>query len=349
MNDIIMTAKRILDSGESLVLATILEKSGSAPRSEGAKMIIKADFTIAGSIGGGLVEALIIKSAARVFHEKAGCVVNFLLTAKNVVDVGTSGEGNLKVMLEYVDCHDAAVRHFYDQTVMSMEKKTDFVIITEIPAAGRKHAGLKKWLCTETGLFGSECDEITGLIQRIRTNFQDMKYREAFIAEGCYFIEPSFTNENVVIFGAGHIGKVLADLCKVLGFYVVIVDDREEFANSRRFETADEVIVTDYFDRVTDRVKIDQNSFVIIVTRGHLFDKEVLAQMLLTEAFYIGMIGSRNKRNEVYQSLLDDGFAYKDLERVHSPIGLPINGETPEELAVSIAAEMIKIRRAPKR
>ena len=349
MNDVLMSAKRIIDNHESLVLATILKKSGSAPRGEGSNMMIRPDFTIEGSIGGGLVEAMIIKSAAKVFKEKSSCVENFLLSTENVVNVGTKGNGNLKILLEYIDCQDQLANDFYDEITKSMEKKKDFVIITKIPEASQKESGLKKWICTETGLFGAECDEIISLITEIRENFHEMKHREAYFHDDTYFIEPFFTTENVVIFGAGHIGKVLADLCKVLGFYVVVVDDRNEFANAQRFETADEVIVADYFDRVTDRVKIDQHSFVIIVTRGHIYDKEVLAQMLLTDAQYIGMIGSRTKRNEVYQSLLEEGFTFRDLERVYSPIGLPIHGETPEELAVSIAAEMIQVRRTPKR
>ncbi|MBC3887193.1 molybdenum dehydrogenase [Acetobacterium paludosum] len=347
MNDVLLSVKRILDDNECLVLATILEKSAAAPRSEGTKMIIKQDLTIEGSIGGGLIEAMIIKSAAKVFKEKKFRVENFLLSSKEVVSLGTAGGGNLKILLEYVNYRDRIFEDFYGELISYREKKTDFVIITKIPEAGGE--SLEKWICTETALFGSESEELLSLIKDIRENFSTMKYREAYLQDETYFVELFFTNENVLIIGAGHIGKVLADFCKILGFYVVVVDDREEFANIQRFKTADEVIVIDSFERVIDQVKIDQHSFVVIVTRGHVYDKDVLAQMLSTDAQYIGMIGSRSKRNQAYQSLLEEGFTYKDLERVYSPIGLPIHGETPEELAVSIAAEMIQVRRAPKR
>lgn len=159
-------------------------------------------------------------------------------------------------------------------------------------------------------------------------------------------MEPIFNTENVCILGGGHIGKVLAELCKNLGFYVSVVDDREEFANANRFSNVDEVVVAPGFEQISDYVKINNQSFVIIVTRGHSYDKEVLAQMLLTDAKYIGMIGSSNKRNHVYQGLLEDGFSFTDLDASAVSIGLPIHADTPEEIAVSIAAEMIKVRRS---
>lgn len=138
------------------------------------------------------------------------------------------------------------------------------------------------------------------------------------------------------------------DVWLKVGFYVTVVDDREEFANVHRFNMVDEVMVILAFENIEDYININQHSYVVIVTRGHSDDKDVLVQMLQTDAKYIGMIGSKSKRNHVYQSLLDEGFTYSDLERIHSPIGLNIFAETPEEIAVSIVAEMIQVRRQPK-
>lgn len=123
------------------------------------------------------------------------------------------------------------------------------------------------------------------------------------------------------------------------------MDDREEFANIGRFSLVDEVAVASGFENINDYVKINHHSFVIIVTRGHSYDKEVLAQMLLAAAKYIGMIGSINKRDHVYQCLMEEDFAHRDLEWVKRPIGLPIHAETPEEIAVSIVAGMIQLRK----
>ena len=130
----------------------------------------------------------------------------------------------------------------------------------------------------------------------------------------------------------------------MMDFYTVVLDDREEFANRQRFTDSDEIVVLKSFeDAFVGRV-FDTNSYIVIVTRGHSHDKTVLAQALKTNAEYIGMIGSRRKRDIIYQKLLADKFSQTDIDRVHSPIGLNIRAETPEEIAISIVAELIQSR-----
>ena len=124
---------------------------------------------------------------------------------------------------------------------------------------------------------------------------------------------------------------------------VAAVDDRPEFADQTRFPGAKEVLI-EPFEGVMEKLPINESAYVVIVTRGHIHDKIVLGQALKTEAKYVGMIGSRRKRDIIYQKLLEEGFTKKDIDRVYSPIGLDIGAETPEEIAVSIVAELIKVR-----
>jgi len=333
---------------ENFVMATILKKSGSAPRSEGVKMIIRQDLSVEGSIGGGLIEAMVIRAAARVHKEKYFHIEEFMLNSQDEASQRIVCGGDVKVLLEYIDWWDPKNQFFYGELVQLIENKTDFVTITKIPQTSNENGSLEKWICTETGFFGSESDEVSSLVKEIRENFYQLKYKEAFLEREGFYVETFFNNQNVCIIGGGHIGKVLAELCKLVGFYVTVVDDREEFANVHRFNMVDEVMVILAFENIEDYININQHSYVVIVTRGHSDDKDVLVQMLQTDAKYIGMIGSKSKRNHVYQSLLDEGFTYSDLERIHSPIGLNIFAETPEEIAVSIVAEMIQVRRQPK-
>jgi len=135
----------------------------------------------------------------------------------------------------------------------------------------------------------------------------------------------------------------LAPLAKKVHFKVVVIDDREIFANRERFPDADEVIVSE-FEKCFGRLNIGDSSYIVIVTRGHLYDGIVLEQAVESKARYIGMIGSRNKIQTLYQSLTRKGIAKETLGRVHAPIGIDINSETPEEIAVSIVAELIKVR-----
>jgi xanthine dehydrogenase accessory factor len=133
-------------------------------------------------------------------------------------------------------------------------------------------------------------------------------------------------------------------LAALTGFRTEIVDDRPDFANRERFPEADRVCVIDDFRNAFGGLAVDDTSFLVIFTRGHHHDLTVLAQALRTEAAYIGMIGSKRKRDAIYTALLKAGFTQADLQRVHSPIGLAIGAETPEEIGVSIVAELIQER-----
>ena len=146
-----------------------------------------------------------------------------------------------------------------------------------------------------------------------------------------------------VLFGAVYLSKSLAPLAKRVGFRVVVVDDRAFFADPGLFPDADEVIVAE-FDVVFQKLAVHRDSYVVIFTRGHLHDATVLEQALSTEAAYLGMIGSRTKIRTIYRELQAGGVAADHLERVHALIGLPIAARSPEEIAVSILAELISVR-----
>ena len=158
------------------------------------------------------------------------------------------------------------------------------------------------------------------------------------------FVEPILPEPCLLIFGAGHISLFLAKMGKMVGFRVVVIDDRPEFANRERFPEADEVIAQD-FPAAFPQLTANRTSYIVIVTRGHLQDETVLEWAARTDAAYIGMIGSRKKNQTVFSHLQAKGIPEKKLKQVHAPIGLNINATTPEEIAVSIMAEIIKARR----
>jgi len=150
--------------------------------------------------------------------------------------------------------------------------------------------------------------------------------------------------EHLVIFGAGHIARALAPLGKQAGFYVTVLDNRSEYATTDRFPTADDVQDGDY-EQLVQRVKFHDRSYVVVVTHGHQHDEEVLEQCIRQPHAYIGMIGSRNKSRTIIRHLKEQGLEENYFEKVYSPVGLNIGAETPFEIAVSILAEIIAIRR----
>jgi xanthine dehydrogenase accessory factor len=158
------------------------------------------------------------------------------------------------------------------------------------------------------------------------------------------FIDILQPKEEVLIFGAGHIAVFVSKLAKMVGFKVTIIDDRKEFANQDKFPEADKIIAKET-EKALIHLKITPSTYIIIVTRGHLKDEEVLGSVVRSSAAYIGMIGSRKKNSTVFQRLTKKGISQEELDKVHSPIGIDINAQTPEEIAVSIMAEIIQVRR----
>lgn len=158
------------------------------------------------------------------------------------------------------------------------------------------------------------------------------------------YIEPILPEPALYVFGAGHISLFLAKIGKMVGFKVIVADDRDMFANRERFPEADEVYAED-FRVVFPKLKLNKPYYIVIVTRGHRYDQDVLEWALGTEAKYIGMIGSRAKNKAVFSNLQEKGIPKEVLEGVHAPIGLNIGAETPEEIAVSIIAEIIEVKR----
>jgi xanthine dehydrogenase accessory factor len=158
------------------------------------------------------------------------------------------------------------------------------------------------------------------------------------------FIDILQPKEEVLIFGAGHIAVCVSKLAKMVGFKVTVIDSRKEFANQDRFPEADEIIA-EGTEKALTYLKITPSTYIIIVTRGHLKDEEVLGSVIKSGAAYIGMIGSLKKNATVFQRLTKKGISQEEMDKVHAPIGIDINAQTPEEIAVSIMAEIIPVRR----
>jgi xanthine dehydrogenase accessory factor len=156
-----------------------------------------------------------------------------------------------------------------------------------------------------------------------------------------YLVSSFAVGGNLFLIGAGHVAACTAEAAARVGFRVVVMDDRSEFANRERFPLADEIKVLPSFTDCFQGHEIDADSYLVIVTRGHMHDLEVLRQALQTKAGYIGMIGSRKKRNSIYGKLMDQGIKEAQLEQVRCPIGMAIEADTPEEIAVSILGELI--------
>jgi xanthine dehydrogenase accessory factor len=204
-------------------------------------------------------------------------------------------------------------------------------------------------LVTEKEVYGSLMDQWleTQLRQSAREVLRRRRSEKKVIASSGgmlnVFFEACLPDETLLIVGAGHIASPLCQMAKMVGFRVVIVDDREDYANDRRFPQADLILVGTFVEILRD-FPFNRHTYVVLVTRGHLFDRDCLREILGKPAAYIGMIGSLRRLRGVFRLLEQEGCDREKLAQVHGPIGLPIGAQTPDEIAVSIISEVISIR-----
>ena len=349
MQDIYSEIVKALEKKGKVALATLISRVGSAPRAVGAKYLIKGDGTSLGSIGGGCVEAEVWQKAQKVMEEAKGKILHFDLTSEQLAEGGLICGGNIDIFLEPLK---EEFLNVYQEVSRIKQKGGSAVLATLVSVDGDfpKGEGSKVLIKPSGEKVGSLLGGVELEKKILREGEAQLKEKKPKVLVFRHedrkmevLLEPVFSEPTVYMFGGGHISEQLAPLAKKVHFKVVVVDDREMFANRERFPEADEVIVSE-FEKCFDRLHIDDSSYIIIVTRGHLYDGFVLEQAVKTNARYIGMIGSKKKIKTLYEMLVKKGVSKETLNRVHAPIGLDINSETPEEIAVSIVAELIKVK-----
>lgn len=336
MNEILETLLNTLEQGREAVFCGIVESSGSAPRTSGARMLVLPDGEIRGSVGGGPVEGASMARAVKMLGKGEGhALLPFNLSSASAADAGMVCGGAVTVLLQRVRLDQLDFFRRLGSLYAARERPALVTIM-----AVDSEPVLALW-SLRTGLEGTRLPDglVAELARRAVKTRQNFSLEEESLK---VFVEPLVAPTVLYLVGAGHVALATAKVAAFAGFEVVVMDDRFEFASFDRYPEAREVRVLDTFDDCLSGLGPDD--YVVIVTRGHLHDRDVLAQALRTDAGYVGMIGSRSKRDAVYRSLLETGFAQSDLDRVFCPIGLPIGADTPEEIAVSIVAEMIGVR-----
>ena len=333
------------------VLATIIKQAGPSPRGIGTKCLIMQDGSFIGTIGGGIVEAKTIEAAGKVFDTRIPLRLTFSLKGSDVADTDMLCGGDVEVFLEPVSPKYLSHLSILEK-VMKLTNRGGAGLLATVINENRWQQGVVPKIFLEKGgerigsLLGGQ--EMEGALMEKMDGILNsrlplvLSLRDDAGNQVETFVEPLIADPVLYVFGGGHVSSQIVPLASRVGFQVVVIDDRQEFADIKNFPGAREVHQFP-FDGVMDRLPVDEFSYLVIVTRGHVQDKDVLAQALKTKARYIGMIGSTRKRNIIYEKLLEEGFTDEDLARVHSPIGLEIGAETPEEIGVSIVAELIKV------
>ncbi len=351
MKEVIQEAVRQLEGQNPCVLATVVRTKGSTPQKSGSMLLVRQDGTGVGTLGGGCVEGDIWYAAREMLRNHSGPEFkDYFLNEDIAARDGLVCGGTMYFYLEPM-WEPAAFVDIGNQLIDAYEggDPVGLATVVNVPEGGNS-LGAKLILRvdgTVSGTLGTvELDEKA---IRVAQQVADVGSNESFSTEDGteVFVEGFTTPPTLTVIGGGHVGKATADLANSLGYRVFVVDDRPEFANSERFPYAEQTVVSSY-DRWFDKLTINVNTFIVVATRGHRFDDMALESALKTRARYIGLMGSMRKNLMIYRRLLNQGVPLERLKEVHAPIGLDIGGLQPEELAVSIMAEIIMTRRGGK-
>jgi xanthine dehydrogenase accessory factor len=342
MKTLLQEAITLLKEKKGFVFATIINQDGSAPRSAGSKMLILPD-RIVETVGGGGMEGDVIRLAReKVIENHLPIIKYYDLSPNDAANGGFICGGNCEVLITYIDAENPNSLTVFEEAEKSEKegRKAWFVYIVN----KNEDAKYPFQLCLSVNGVGLIGDFYGS--DKFRENLIYNPIRIAIHGETQdgirYMVDPLHTGGTMYLFGGGHVSLEVAKLAKGLEFRVIVIDDREEYANDERFQDCETAVVDDFM-RIPD-FTIDSNSYILIITRGHIHDKTVLAWALRKEPFYIGMIGSKSKRDTIYQKLEEEGYEKERIAKVHSPIGLTIGAETPAEIAISIMAEIIQER-----
>lgn len=315
-----------IEKNHDTVLVTIIADRGSAPRGAGSQMLVGSNGRIIGTIGGGAVEAHSEQIALEQLSKKESRIHDFQLHKNAKEDIGMVCGGAVKVHFQYIPG---------DSTIWQTAAGT------ALERIARREPG---WLTLKTDgsapslLDGAGLPLLGGTVEGRVTHKVWLPDQNAAV-----FSLPLPIGERAFIFGGGHCAQALAPLLTTVGFRVTVMDNREEYANRDNFPNVEQLIVGDY-TRLSDYVTFTDDDYAVIMTNGHSFDFDVEEQLLRRTMAYVGVIGSRSKKAAVNQRLREKGITEEAIATVYSPIGISIKAVTPEEIAVSIAGELILVR-----
>jgi xanthine dehydrogenase accessory factor len=310
-------------------LVMIVDVKGSSPRHPGSSMLVRRSGSIEGTIGGGKGESRAIAAGLEAVKSGKSSFLEVEMLSDNPVGKDLICGGVNRMLVEYVG--DASP---YRDAAKAVASGKRVVFIRELKDLGK--GTLRLDLRVEAPELGD-----ANAAKALRTG------TALFLEDEALFFDPALPEEKLLILGGGHVGAALARAASGLGWAITVADDREEFASRERFAPEIAVRLGGYAE-VIEAFPFDLATYAVVLSRGHLFDLECSRALLKRQFRYAGLIGSRRKVALLKEQLAKDGYSEEKVASLHAPIGLDIGAETPAEIAVSIVAEMIAVRRKPK-
>lgn len=350
MNNIYLKLLRMAPAAKDPVLATVTGTLGSTPQKPGSSAIFVNKGLVTGTVGGGIVEWRTEEFARECARTKESRILNYTLDKESTEPDEAICGGSITIL---IDANPLAHLSVFAEIEESLSGRTPGVLITKVNV--KKNAGLnivRYWMTDKKSPYLD--DKVLKKVEPVvsdllSSSFHD-DYRKLEInlpgeeETSAFYLEPLFPLPELIIAGAGHVGKALSHLGKMIGFEVTVIDNRSEYANSYNLPDADHIIVKD-IGQALKAIEKNSDKYIVIVTRGHSDDAAALRPCIGSEAGYVGMIGSRSKVDRMRSDFILNGWATQEQwDRIYTPIGLDIKSKTIEEIALSIAAQLIEVR-----
>lgn len=329
MIKILETILANLQAQRDVMLVTVTSSAGSAPRGAGAHMLVGTEGALLGTIGGGRAEYESERIAQKLLQEQHSGSKKFILAPNDIEDLGMICGGKIEVLFTYFTHQNVPVCTLLQQILAQMTQHHAAWLLLKTNAT-----------TTQLGFYSRETKFIGFEVALTKIQKKPQYWQDE---QTVYYVEPISQSGKVYIFGGGHVAQALAPVLKPLDFYTVIYDNRPKFLTSEFFPTADELIVGD-LEHIEEHIKLNEEDYGIVMTRGHKSDFSLEVQLLNSPITYLGVIGSKHKTALHHRQLKVAGFTDVDLQRLTMPIGLEITAETPAEIAISIAAQLIQAR-----
>ncbi len=336
MRDILADVERWQTEGRGIAVATVVETWGSAPRPAGGKLGLTSDGRISGSVSGGCVENAVVEAGKKTLSTGKPQLLHYGVSDDTAWSVGLACGGSLDIFVERLD------PAIFSPVADALHRQKPVAVATVI--RGPEGELGKKLALFEDGSVRGSIDEAA--LAETRAALASGASRRVAAEARELFVDVLLPAPRLVIVGGVHIAVALVSLAKTMGFRAILVDPREAFGNPKRFPEADE-IVNDWPDKALERISPDGSTAIAVLTHDPKLDDPALLCALRSRAFYVGALGSRRTQEKRQARLREAGLPEEALSRLYAPIGLPLGGRSPEEIALAIMAQIVAARNRP--
>lgn len=344
MIDIFPQLKEWTKAGKKFALATVVDTWRSAPRTVGSAMAISEDMEIIGSVSGGCVEGAVVKEALKIIEHGQPQLLKFGVSNEDAWTVGLSCGGKIKVFVErFLSAND----HPQEQAIWqhlqnALDNNQASVLISDMRGTQSRHL----WVDAQnqvTGDWGNE--EILALAQKARRNHQseivELEQHQVFVQD--------FPQKNrMIIIGSAHISLDLIDLANTFNFETIVIDPRRIFTEETRYLSKPTALHQTWPEEVLPDLPLDKDTYAVLLTHDPKIDDQALHILLKSEVAYIGALGSKKTHQKRSQRLLEAGFKEEEIAQIYAPVGVSIQAKTPQEIALSVLAQVIQVKNQEK-